>query len=110
MGAEAGRVLLNNRDAIVKDTLNRANELKGKGIPLDEKGLDEGMRALASILIYGVEGDGHYEELGVASNDAHSVNGVFEIAKFLDERMCVPRDMGVMSADAIKRLSVFGQK
>ena len=104
---EAGRVLLSNRDAIVKDTLKRADKLEGTGIPLDEKGLDEGIRALASMLIYGAEEDGHYEEMGVALKGAHDVSGVFAIAKFLDERMCVPRDMGVMSADAIKRLSVY---
>mmetsp|Transcript_21470 Transcript_21470/g.46649 ORF Transcript_21470/g.46649 Transcript_21470/m.46649 type:complete len:424 (+) Transcript_21470:129-1400(+) len=105
--AEAGKVILSNRDAIIKDTLKRAATLEGTGIPLDEKGLDEGMRALASILIYGAEEDGHYEEMEVTSKDARDVTGVFAIAKFLDERMCVPRDMGAMSADAIKRLSVY---
>mmetsp|Transcript_26210 Transcript_26210/g.47627 ORF Transcript_26210/g.47627 Transcript_26210/m.47627 type:complete len:427 (+) Transcript_26210:3-1283(+) len=104
--AEAGRVLLGNREAIVADTLKRAGALEGKGIPLDEKGLDEAMRALATILIYGDEEDGHYDEIGTASKEANDVNGVFAMAKFLDERMCVPRDMGTMSADAIKRLAV----
>lgn len=104
--AEAGRVLLGNREAIVVDTLKRAGALEGKGIPLDEKGLDEAMRALATILIYGDEEDGRYDEIGTASKEANDVDGVFAMAKFLDERMCVPRDMGTMSADAIKRLAV----
>jgi len=105
--AEAGRVLLSNREAIVKDTLKRSDALEGTGIPLDERGLDKAMRALASILIYGDEEDGHYDEVGTASKEAREVEGVFAMAKFLDERMCVPRDMGAMSADAIKRLSVL---
>lgn len=104
--AEAGRVLLSNREAIVKDTLKRADALEGTGLPLDEQGLDDAMRALASMLIYGSEDDGHYDELGVAFKEAADVKGVFAMAKFLDERMCVPRDMGAMSAGAIKRLSV----
>ena len=106
-GAEAGRVLMSNREAIVKDTLKRADSLRGAGIPLEEKGLDNAMRALATILIYGSEEDGHYDDMSVAAKEAHNVEGVFAMAKFLDERMCVPRDMGTLSADAIKRLSVF---
>lgn len=105
--ADAGRVLLSNREAIIKDTLKRSDTLEGRGLPLDEKGLDDAMRGLASLLIFGSEEDGHYDELGAASKEAADVKGVFAMAKFLDERMCVPRDMGVMSADAIKRLSVY---
>ena len=98
---------MNNREAIVKDTLKRGTALEGTGIPLEEGGLDEAMRALSTILLYGAEGDGHYEELGAASKEARDVKGVYAVAKFLDERMCVPRDMGAMSADAIKRLSIY---
>ena len=104
--AEAGRVLLSNREAIVKDTLKRSATLEGTGLPLDEKGLDNAMRALTTLLIYGDKEDGQYEDLAVAAKEAVNVNGVFAMAKFLDERMCVPRDMGSLSADAIKRLSV----
>jgi len=104
--AEAGRVLLSNRDAIVTDTLKRASSLEGTGLPLDEDGLDASRRALAILLIYGSDNDGHYDDLAIASKEAADVEGVFELAKFLDERMCVPRDMGAMSADCIKRLSV----
>lgn len=104
--AEAGRVLMSNREAIITDTLKRVDSLKDAGIPLDEKGLDNAMRALASILIYGTEEDGQYDEMATAAKEARDVEGVFAMAKFLDQRMCVPRDMGMMSADAIKRLSV----
>lgn len=105
--AEAGKTLLNNRQAIVKDTLKRAASLEGKGIPLDEENLDRVMRALATILIYGTSADGKYNELEHASAEAASVNGVHEFARFLDERMCVPRDMSSMSAAAIKRLAAL---
>ncbi|KAL9186587.1 hypothetical protein ACHAXT_005825 [Thalassiosira profunda] len=104
--AEAGRVLLGNREAIVTDTLKRADSLEDSGLPLDEEGLDGAMRALTAMLIYGDQ-DGHYDELEAASKEAQDVNGVFAMASFLDQRMCVPRDMGAMSADAIKRLSVL---
>lgn len=104
--SEAGRVLLSNREAIVKDTLKRSATLEGTGLPLDEKGLDNAMRALTTLLIYGDKEDGQYEDLAVAAKEAVNVNGVFAMAKFLDERMCVPRDMGSMSADAFNRLSV----
>jgi glutathione S-transferase len=105
--AEAGKTLLNNRQAIVKDTLKRATSLEGKGIPLDEDNLDCVMRALATILIYGTSADGKYDELEHASAEAASVNGVYAFARFLDERMCVPRDMSSMSAAAIKRLAAL---
>lgn len=105
--AEAGKTLLNNRDAIVKDTLKRSGSLEGKGIPLDEKNLDRAMRALTTMLIYGSEADGKYNELKQAYDKATNVDGVYALAAFLDERMCVPRDMGSMSAAAIKRLASF---
>lgn len=102
--AEAGKTLLNNRQAIVKDTLKRAASLEGTGVPLDEENLDRAMRALATLLIYD---DGKYAELEQAYSEATSVDGVYAMAKFLDERMCVPRDMGSMSAAAIKRLAAL---
>jgi len=106
--AEAGRILISNREAIVKDTLKRASTLEGSGLPLEsEKGLDNAMLALATILIYGDEDDGQYDDMEIAAKEATHVKGVYAMANFLDERMCVPRDMGTMSANAIKRLSVL---
>ena len=77
--------------------------LKRAGIPLDEKGLDEAIRVLASILNYGAEVDGYYNNMGVASKGATDVEGVFAMTKFLDER----KRMCVMSADVIKSLSTL---
>lgn len=76
------------------------------------------MRALSCILVYGSgdggeeekdENDGHYGDLRVAAEEARDVNGVYALANFLDERMCVPRDMGMMSADAVKRVALLGK-
>jgi glutathione S-transferase len=106
--AEAGHVLIRNHKAIAKDVLKRADVLQNAGFPLTETGIDTAMRALASILVFGSEKDGQYNDLEVAANEAHNVEGVFALAKFLDERMCVPRDMGMMSADAIKRIALLG--
>lgn len=105
--AEAGKTILNNRQAIVKDTLRRASSLEGKGIPLDEENLDRAMRALTMMLIYGTAADGKYDELEQASVEASSVDGVYALARFLDERMCVPRDMCSMSAAVIKRMAAL---
>lgn len=41
--AEAGRVLMSNRRAIVADTLKRTDVLQNTGVPLDEEGLDAAM-------------------------------------------------------------------
>ena len=87
--AEAGRVLMSNRKAIVTDTLKRSDTLKGTGLPLDETGLDNSMKALAALLIYGSENDGHYEDLNVAAKEAANVNGVVALSKFLDP-LCRP--------------------
>lgn len=105
--AEAGHILMKNHDAIMTDTLKRANVLQDTGIPLNEKGLDRAMRALATILVYGSKEDGYYNDLEMMANEAREVEGVYAMAKFLDERMCVPRDMGMMSADAVKRLALL---
>jgi hypothetical protein len=62
-----------NREAIVADTMKRAPT----GVPADEAGLDEAMRALASILVCGDDGgDIRYGDMGVAAEEALDVRGV----------------------------------
>ena len=62
-----------NREAIVADTMKRAPT----GVPADEAGLDEAMRALASILVCGDDGgDSRYGDMGVAAEEALDVRGV----------------------------------
>jgi hypothetical protein len=78
-----------NREAIIKDMLNRGGD---KGLLSSEEEVDSSLRALACVLLD--QGD-----------NVKDVTGLAAIAKFLDERMCVPRDMGAMSAATIKILA-----
>ena len=72
-GPGGGRVLMANREAIVADTMKRAPT----GVPADEAGLDEAMRALASILVCGDDGgDSRYGDMSVAAEEALDVRGV----------------------------------
>lgn len=91
--AEAALVMTRNREAIVTDTLKRASTSawKDKGLPTNESDLDGTMREMTQILIEG-------------RSDSESAQ-VGALASFLDERMCIPRDMGGMSASAIKQLA-----
>lgn len=92
--AEAALVMTRNREAISVDTLKRADSSPWteKGLPTSESELDETMRTMVQVLIEGKE-------------NADVTTGVGALAAFLDERMCVPRDMGAMSASAIKQLA-----
>lgn len=87
--AQAAMVLVQNREAIVKDTLKRTAG-NGGVLPTTREGLEEAMRGLASCLL---------KDTSVSSSS------VVALAKFLDERMCVPRDMGAMSAAFIKKVA-----
>jgi glutathione S-transferase len=92
--AEAGLIMTRNREAISMDALKRAESSpwKDKGLATSESKLDESMRAMVHAL---VEDD----------ENSKAAPGVGALAGFLDERMCVPRDMGAMSASAIKQLA-----
>ncbi len=91
--AEAASVMVRNRKAIVKDIGKRA----AAGYPLiaecTEDELDLAMRSIVWLL-YQNESD----------NIMINPETVASLATYLDERMCVPRDMGCLSATAIKRL------
>lgn len=87
--ADAASIVTRNRQAIIKDMLKRGCD---KGIPTSEEEVDSSLRALACILLDKGE-------------NVKDVPGLAAIAKFLDERMCVPRDMGAMSAATIKILA-----
>jgi len=98
---EAAATLVRNRDAVKRDADRRKTiaPIWRNRLPNDDDGMDRAMRALASLLAEGVETDCDIH------NDFAAVPGVGALASFLDERMCVPRDMGPMSAAAIKRVS-----
>jgi glutathione S-transferase len=91
--AEAAAIITRNREAISVDVLERAGGSALKGLPTTESDLDVALRALVCVLLENDE-------------DAKSTLGVGALATFLDERMCVPRDMGAMSASAIKKLAL----
>lgn len=81
--AEAGAVIIKNRVAIMEDAKKRG------AMPNQE--LEDALQELALTLLNGETS---------TTNDA-----VKTLAAFLDERMCVPRDMGAMSAAAIKLIA-----
>ena len=92
--AEASSTIVRNRSYILKDILKRSPQ----GMDMDdEESIDLAIRALAAILSDTLS----EEDLA----ECKSVSGVSALATFLDDRMCVPRDMGSMSAASIKRLA-----
>jgi glutathione S-transferase len=91
---DAATIMTSNRKAIVRDAA------KGTlGDSYSEKEIDAALHGLVSRLIkYHDEGD---DATFDDSNEACA-----DLAAYLDERMCVPRDMGSMSAATIKRAAV----
>ena len=94
--AEAASIMVKNKEAIMNDTAKNARLSLKK---LESEQLDEVMRALADILLSKDLSDDDIYEV------CNAVESVGEFASFLDSRMCVPRDMGMLSAAAIKRIS-----
>ena len=91
--AEAALIMTRNRKSIAIDTLKRANDSpwKQRGLPTSEAELDKAMIELVQVLIN--------------DDDSLLTDRAAALAGFLDERMCVPRDMGAMSAATIKILA-----
>jgi len=92
-GKEAAAVVVRNRRQIVGDMVKRGVD----GVKEDE--LEDALRSMVVCLLN--EGDGE----GSVSKDPK----VGALASFLDDRMCVPRDMGCLSAATIKRLAAQHQ-
>ena len=89
-GYDVACIIAKNRDAILKDALKNGKKQAGMSSEIGE--LDNSLQSLALALM----GD----------EVAKSERGVKAFAQFLDMRMCVPRDMGAMSAATIKLLAV----
>ena len=90
--AEAAMIMTQNRERILADALQQK-------CFSDETELDSILRALVALLAKApADGDGDYNVDGLADH----ADKVGKLASFLDERMCVPRDMGAMSAACIK--------
>ena len=109
-GHDAASVVIRNREKILQDTLKRNPQ---KGVLSDDNDeLDATLRALAYVLCY-EDADAHENEhTHEHEEDAdRSLAQTFKedrrvqaLASFLDERMCVPRDMGAISAAYFKRI------
>jgi glutathione S-transferase len=90
---EAATIITRNRKALVTDIVKQSGmpAHKGTGLPSSTEEADSTLQELVNLLIGGKE---------TGSQEA-SV-----LAAFLDERMCVPRDMGFMTAATIKNLAI----
>jgi len=95
---EAASVLIRNRENIMMDIMKRINSGEASQLPPDPEIVDEAMRSLAVLLC----DDDRFQDGAIKrlcnSNEHHKM-----LASFLDERMCVPRDMGSLSAAHFKR-------
>jgi glutathione S-transferase len=91
--AEAALVMTRNRKAISIDAVKRANDTmwKERGLPTSEGELEKAMMELVQSLIH--------------DDDALLTDRAAALAGYLDERMCVPRDMGAMPAATMKLLA-----
>jgi glutathione S-transferase len=90
---EAARIITANREAIVRDTAKRASEFDSPDMPETEQDVGATLAALVQILLLDEEVE---MDLDVSADQ------VGALAAFLDDRMCVPRDMGKQCANAIK--------
>ena len=88
-GAQAALVITRNRNAIIKDMIKRVPWEKNANLPDNEKDIDAALKDLV-------------ESLTTQDNAASDLTTAKAIASFLDDRMCVPRDMGAMPAATIK--------
>ena len=97
--AEAASVMTRNCKAIIKDLEKRRASNEDMKLWTEEQ-VDEAMRAMVTLLCQDLEDFG--EDLNGLMEDY--VEDVGVLATYLDNRMCVPRDMGCLSAATIKRL------
>jgi len=93
---EAALIITRNRNAIIKDAVHQ-RKIKNNNydLPTDEEELNAILRELVHVLCTNTP---DYENLQNAKR-------VGAFAAFLDERMCVPRDMGCLSAAHIKKIA-----
>lgn len=90
---EAAKIILSKNEAIINDIERQMKFKKEWKQKLSGMNLDQTLRALVDCLIIG-----EFEE-------SSSTSGVSILASFLDDRMCVPRDMSELSALSIKRIA-----
>lgn len=90
--AEAAQTIVRNRVLILADARQRA--LSEDRLPASEDAREAALRGLTQLLL-GHDPDNDTDEAAVGA-----------WARFLDQRMCVPRDMGAMSAATIKLIAL----
>lgn len=92
---DVATIITQNRGPIIKDAQKRMD--------MDESVLDAALSGLVTRL---VECDGDTFPLYLEGEDMAITEQVAKIAAYLDDRMCVPRDMGAMSASVLKTVAV----
>jgi glutathione S-transferase len=101
---EVASILVRNREAITKDVERLAKPPHSRQSLPTGSDLDSAMMALVTVLL----SPGTISDMKDAANaNDHSPHDVGILASFLDERMCVPRDMGLPCALAIKRVAAI---
>ena len=94
--AQAALIVTGNRDKIVADLLKRAGSTDIPDLPSTEQSANKSLQTLVSLLL----------EQCTAHDLDGDVKADAALARYLDDRMCVPRDMGAISAACIKKLAV----
>ena len=108
--AEAAHVMVRNRQAIVRDALQRVKSdnpragIPCTAMPTTESGLDTALRGLVQILLRMDDKDSTVSVVTFLKNEDLPPD-VGALAMYLDERMCVPRDMGALSAKRIAQIA-----
>lgn len=99
--AEAASVMTRNRSAIMKDIEKRAVISHPLLAECTQDGVDVAMRAMVCLLC---QDDLDFRDCELNTRCMSYKEDIVLVATYLDDRMCVPRDMGCLSAAALKRL------
>jgi glutathione S-transferase len=103
---QAALTILCNREAIIRDTVKRAATApwSASNLPKTEAKVEETVNCLVQVLLHqGIPGGDPLQAVDIPGGDP--LQAVGALARFLDERMCVPRDMGAMSAACLKKVA-----
>lgn len=100
---EAAAIITRNREAILRDLLTQATKpaWKSFGLPTEPEEAEQALVSLVDALLLPTD----QGTSGGSSNKRPPLDFMGAVAAFLDERMCVPRDMGAMAAGTIKVLA-----
>jgi glutathione S-transferase len=105
---DVAALLCRNRHSLVNDIVKRSVSRPSwteRVLPQTYDDADATLRLLTKVMIakgQEQEEPGKRKVVDVAQLLGASAKAVGDLAVFLDERMCVPRDMGAMSAAALK--------